>query len=80
MSGYQALLTDLDGTLIHSQDCICDALFAAFQKVSRVIPSKEQIMGMFGLPVEVMLTTLTDISQDNKETITQFIEEYKIRA
>ena len=77
MSGYQALLTDLDGTLIHSQDCICDALFAAFQKVSRVIPSKEQIMGMFGLPVEVMLTTLTDISQDDKETITQFIEEYK---
>ena len=77
MPGYQALLTDLDGTLIHSQDCICDALLAAFQTVSKVTPSKEEIMGMFGLPVEVMLTTLTDISPDDKETIADFIEEYK---
>lgn len=77
MPAYKALLTDLDGTLIHSQDCICDALAEAFQKVSKVIPGKEDIMGMFGLPVEVMLTSLTDISPDDKEAIAVFIEEYK---
>lgn len=77
MGGYRALLTDLDGTLIHSQDCICDALFAAFAKVSDVVPSKEDILGMFGLPVEVMLTALTNVRPDEKEVIAAFIDEYK---
>ena len=77
MTRYKALLTDLDGTLIHSQDCICDALAEAFEKVSGGRPAKEDIMGMFGLPVEVMLTTLTDISPDDHGTIEDFIEEYK---
>ena len=77
MTRYKALLTDLDGTLIHSQDWICDALAEAFEKVSGGRPAKEDIMGMFGLPVEVMLTTLTDISPDDHGTIGDFIEEYK---
>ena len=77
MARYKALLTDLDGTLIHSQDCICDALAEAFEKVSGGRPAKEDIMGMFGLPVEVMLTTLTDLSPDDHGTIGDFIEEYK---
>lgn len=77
MSRYKALLTDLDGTLIHSQDCICDALAEAFDKVSGSRPAKEDIMDMFGLPVEVMLTTLTSIRPDDHDTIEDFIEEYK---
>ncbi len=77
MPQYKALLTDLDGTLIHSQDCICAALAEAFQKVSKVTPAKGDIMGMFGLPVEVMLTELTDVSPEDHETIADFIEEYK---
>ena len=76
MPRYKALLTDLDGTLIHSQDCICDALAEAFEKVSGGRPAKEDIMDMFGLPVEVMLTTLTDVSPDDHGTIEEFTGLY----
>ena len=77
MTYYKALLTDLDGTLVHSEDCICDALVCAFRHVKTRIPDKKEIMDMFGLPVEQMLTTLTDIEVSEKERIDAFIEEYK---
>ncbi|WP_270816426.1 HAD family hydrolase [Hungatella effluvii] len=77
MPRYKALLTDLDGTLVHSQDCICEALIKSFQNVKVRVPSKDEIMGMFGLPVEVMLTTLTETDTEDRDTILRFIEEYK---
>lgn len=77
MKHYKALLTDLDGTLVHSQDCICDALVCAFRYVKTRVPDKKEIMDMFGLPVEQMLTTLTDVEVSERERIEAFIEEYK---
>lgn len=77
MPGYKALLTDLDGTLVHSQDCICAALADAFKETGVRVPSKEEIMGMFGLPVEVMLTALTEVQEDERKKIDSFIEAYK---
>ncbi|MDO5406231.1 MAG: HAD hydrolase-like protein [Eubacteriales bacterium] len=77
MPRYKALLTDLDGTLIHSQDCICDALADSFAGIGVRVPTKEEIMGMFGLPVEEMLTTLTETRKEDLNTIERFIEEYK---
>ena len=38
---------------------------------------RDRIMDMFGLPVEQMLTTLTDVEVSEKERIDAFIEEYK---
>lgn len=74
---FKALLTDLDGTLVHSQDPICDALEESFRHVGAVPPGKDAILGMFGLPVEVMLTTLSDVAADETERIEEFIAEYK---
>lgn len=74
---YRALLTDLDGTLIHSQDAICSALFEAFAHVGAIVPAKEAILGMFGLPVEVMLTELGGVNKDDADRISEFIAEYK---
>lgn len=74
---YRALLTDLDGTLIHSQDAICSALFEAFAYVGAKVPSKEAILGMFGLPVEVMLTELGCVDKNEADRIAKFIAEYK---
>ena len=67
---FQALLTDLDGTLVHSQDPICEALKEAFRHVEAVAPSKQAILNMFGLPVEVMLISLSDV-QENENTSSQ---------
>jgi|LSQX01.3.fsa_nt_gb pyrophosphatase PpaX len=77
VGNYRALLTDLDGTLIHSQDAICEALFVAFAQVGARVPTKEEILSMFGLPVEVMLVELGGIKQKENEKIERFIEEYK---
>lgn len=74
---FKALLTDLDGTLVHSQDPICDALEESFRHVGAAPPGKEAILGMFGLPVEVMLTTLSEVTEEETERIAEFIAEYK---
>ena len=74
---FSALLTDLDGTLIHSQDAICDALFDSFAHVGARVPEKQEIMDMFGLPVEVMLQQLGNVKADETERIAEFIREYK---
>jgi pyrophosphatase PpaX len=74
---YRALLTDLDGTLIHSQDAICSALFESFAHVGARVPEKEAILGMFGLPVEVMLTELGGVDRNEIDQIAEFIAEYK---
>ena len=74
---FKALLTDLDGTLVHSQDPICDALEESFRHVGATPPEKKAILDMFGLPVEVMLTTLSEVNEDETERIDEFIAEYK---
>lgn len=73
----KALLTDLDGTLVHSQDPICEALEESFRHVGATPPGKEAILGMFGLPVEVMLTTLSEVTEEETGRIAEFIAEYK---
>lgn len=77
MYQIKALLVDLDGTLILSQDPICNALHQCFLHVGAVAPSKQAIIDMFGLPVEVMLTTLTEVEETETERINEFIAEYK---
>lgn len=74
---YRALLTDLDGTLIHSQDAICEALNRAFRHVEAIVPKKEEILGMFGLPVEEMLIALGGVPRSDTGRIDEFIAEYK---
>ena len=74
---FTGLLTDLDGTLIHSQNAICDALFDSFAHVGARVPSKQEILDMFGLPVEVMLMQLSGVDPADKATIDEFIAEYK---
>ncbi len=75
--GYRALLTDLDGTLIHSQDAICEALFSSFADVGARIPSKEEILSMFGLPVEEMLISLGGVLRTEEARVEDFITAYK---
>lgn len=77
MEKCKALLTDLDGTLIRSEDCICDALMCAFSHVKAKVPEKKEIMSMFGLPVEQMLIKLSGVRETEKECIEEFIAEYK---
>lgn len=77
MKKIAALLTDLDGTLIHSVDPICAALHACFLHVGATPPPKQAIIDMFGLPVEVMLTTLTEVKAEETERVAEFIAEYK---
>lgn len=74
---FSGLLTDLDGTLIHSQDAICEALFVCFAHVNARVPSKQEILDMFGLPVEVMLMQLGGVDAAQTEVIDEFIAEYK---
>ncbi len=74
---YTALLTDLDGTLIHSQNAICEALYCCFSHVGARVPDKQEILDMFGLPVEVMLMQLGNVDQSETERIAEFIAEYK---
>lgn len=74
---FFGLLTDLDGTLIHSQDAICEALFVCFSHVNARVPSKQEILDMFGLPVEVMLMELGGVDVTQSEVIDEFISEYK---
>lgn len=75
--GYQALLTDLDGTLIRSEDAICDALFECFGHVNAKVPAKDEILSIFGLPVEVMLMQLGGVEKTEQARIDAFIAEYK---
>lgn len=77
MAKYKALLTDLDGTLVRSEDCICDALVCAFAHVKARVPEKKEIMDMFGLPVEQMLMKLSGVKASETERIEEFIAEYK---
>jgi len=74
---FSAVLTDLDGTLIHSQDAICDALFVSFAAVKAVVPEKQKILDMFGLPVEEMLIKLGGIDRNDVDRIHSFISSYK---
>lgn len=74
---FAGLLTDLDGTLIHSQDAICEALYDSFAHVGARVPSKQEILDMFGLPVEVMLQKLGGVDASETERIDEFICEYK---
>ena len=74
---FSALLTDLDGTLIHSQDAICDAVLAAFEAVNARMPSKEELLNMFGLPVEEMLIKLGGVDRSETQRIADFIAAYK---
>ena len=74
---FSGLLTDLDGTLIHSQDAICEALYYCFIHVGARVPDKQEILDMFGLPVEVMLQKLGGVDAADEETIQEFIREYK---
>lgn len=73
---FGGLLTDLDGTLIHSQDAICEALYVCFSHVGARVPEKQEIMDMFGLPVEVMLRQLGGIEVSDA-VAAEFIAEYK---
>lgn len=75
--GYQALLTDLDGTLIRSEDAICEALADSFAEVGAKVPTKEQILSMFGLPVEEMLIALGGVGRWEEARIALFISAYK---
>ncbi len=77
MKQIKAILTDLDGTLQDSTDSICAALHDSFINVGVLPPSKQSILNMFGLPVEVMLTELTGVSPDDKAKIDEFLAEYK---
>ena len=74
---FSALLTDLDGTLIHSQNAICEALYECFVNVGARVPEKQEILDMFGLPVEVMLTELGNVDKSDYTLIDRFIAEYK---
>ncbi len=74
---FKGLLTDLDGTLVHSQNAICDALYECFAHVGVRVPEKQEIMDMFGLPVEVMLMKLGNVAPERKDIIDEFICEYK---
>ena len=74
---FSALLTDLDGTLIHSQNAICEALYECFVNVGARVPEKQEILDMFGLPVEVMLTELGNVDKSDYTLIDRFITEYK---
>lgn len=74
---FTGLLTDLDGTLIHSQDAICDALYECFAHVGARVPDKQEILDIFGLPVEVMLMQLGGVGPEETERIDEFIAEYK---
>lgn len=73
---FTGLLTDLDGTLIHSQNAICEALYECFAHVGARVPEKQEILDMFGLPVEVMLRQLGGIAVSD-ELAAEFIAEYK---
>lgn len=74
---FTGLLTDLDGTLIHSQDAICDALYECFAHVGARVPEKQEILDIFGLPVEVMLVQLGGVDPERSDIIDEFIAEYK---
>ncbi|MEN6595327.1 MAG: HAD hydrolase-like protein [Clostridiaceae bacterium] len=75
--GYRALLTDLDGTLIRSEEAICFALFDSFAEVGARVPSKEGILSMFGLPVEEMLFSLGGVARGEEARVAAFIAAYK---
>lgn len=79
MKKIKFLLTDLDGTLIKSEQPICEALQKCFLHVGQAAPNTQQIMNMFGLPVEVMLTTLSNVKKSETAVIDEFIKEYKVQ-
>ena len=76
-NGYQALLTDLDGTLIRSEDAICEALADSFAEVDARVPAKAEILSMFGLPVEEMLIALGGVDRSQEARIARFLTAYK---
>lgn len=74
---FSALLTDMDGTLIHSQLPICKAIQLSFVSVGKAAPSIDAILAMFGLPIEQMLVQLSDVTENDIDCISAFITEYK---
>lgn len=74
---FCALLTDMDGTLIHSEEPICRAIQIAFEEVGKKRPPTDALLRMFGLPVEQMLVALSDTSADDSACIDAFIRAYK---
>ncbi len=75
--GFKAFLTDLDGTLIDSVTCILKALHKAFLEIEQDPPDESSLLAMFGLPVELMLTELTEVKEEDTEAIRFFVNSYK---
>ena len=78
MTYYKALLTDLDGTLVHSEDCICNALVCAFRQCRKNQNTRQKRdYGYVWSSGRTDADNVDGCRVSEKERIDAFIEEYK---
>lgn len=55
LSNYQAVLFDVDGTLVNSAEMFVQGLGDAFEKYAGTRPSREEILALMGVPLSKQL-------------------------
>ena len=75
MSDLKLVIFDVDGTLVDSQADILAAMGHAFAEVGQAAPSRDDILGIVGLSLEVAMPRLAPDLPD--DTYAQMVEGYK---
>jgi pyrophosphatase PpaX len=83
LSSYQAVLFDVDGTLVDTLAVLVRGLGDAFEKYARIRPSDGEIRALIGMPLSEQLSryrvetpTPSELQEMSRFTISRF-EEYK---
>ncbi len=74
MKNYQAILFDLDGTLVESGPGIINSIKTAFERMHRPVPSKEELRVFIGPPSRVTFPKF-GIPQEEVETAVSYYRE-----
>lgn len=74
-AGLRLVLFDMDGTLVDSQGAITGAMAEAFARVGHVAPSREAILSIVGLSLDLAMVKLTPGT--DAATREALVENYK---
>ena len=69
------VLFDMDGTLVDSQGAITGAMFAAFAGLGHVAPTREAVLSIIGLSLDLAMARLAPAA--DAETQAALVERYK---
>lgn len=74
-NGLRLIVFDVDGTLVDSQADILAAMASAFDRVGLDVPTREQVLGIVGLSLDVAMSRLAP--ETDQKTRNVMVEGYK---